>query len=95
MVAERLSCDPEGLRTFAATCGECAKSVGVHEHPPMPAAPAQATVAAVSGLHVAASDVAAVLAERIRSTSAALSSAANQYMQTDDRSGETLDTTVR
>jgi len=95
MVAERLSCDLEGLHAFAATCEDCAETVGFHQHPAMPEAPQQATVAAVSGMHAATSDVAAVLAERIQSLAAALSSAADQYMQTEESSGEALDTTVR
>ncbi|MDZ4232441.1 MAG: type VII secretion target [Dietzia sp.] len=94
-MAERLSCDPEGLHAFAATCGDCAETVGVHQHAAMPEAPQQATVAAVSGMHAATSDVAAALAERIQSLASALSSAADQYMQTDKNSGEALDTTVR
>jgi hypothetical protein len=85
MVPE-LRCDPDGLRALAAACEEHAIGVSVNDPPAVPVAPHQSTVAAVTGVHAATSGAADKLAERIRSTATALTSAAEQYARTDQAS---------
>src|SRR5690349_9877027 len=70
-VAGTVSCDPDGLRAFAAQCGEHATDVGVHRYPTQPLLPMQATSTAVAHLHDATERVAGNLAERIDSTAMA------------------------
>jgi hypothetical protein len=62
----------------------------VHDQPALPPTGYQSTVGAVSGLHAATSSTGDVLATRIRSTAAALSSAADGYSQTEDSSADAL-----
>ncbi|WP_255507188.1 hypothetical protein [Mycolicibacterium sp. 018/SC-01/001] len=42
-MAGTVSCDPDGLRAFAALCGEHANDIGVHRCPTPPMLPKQAT----------------------------------------------------
>jgi Excreted virulence factor EspC, type VII ESX diderm len=93
-MAVALRVDPEGLRNFAATCEQHAHDVSVSGPPTAPPAGAQSTLAAVSALHSATTTTGDVLASRIRSTAATVSSAADRYLQTDARSAGALDATV-
>ena len=86
--------DAEGLRAFAATCEAHADHVCVQPHPAVAAASHQATVAAVSALHAAASGTGDVLGTRIRSTAAALAAGADRYSQTESGSADALDASL-
>jgi hypothetical protein len=91
---EQLRCDPDGLRAFASSCEEHAQRVGTHDHTSPPNATRQATIGAVADLHDAASNAAAVLADRIRSTASLISDAADEYARSDDQSGDGLARTM-
>ena len=89
-VVAELRYDPEGLRAFVAACEVHATNVCAHEQPELPQAAHQSTIAAVSGLYTATSTVGEVLAQRIRSTASAVSSAADGYTRTDDAAADAL-----
>jgi hypothetical protein len=78
------------MRAFAAACEQHALDVCAHEQPALPATNHQSTVAAVSGLHAAASSTADVLSTRLRATASAISSAADRYSTTESSSADAL-----
>ena len=82
-------------RAFAATCEQHADDVCVRAHPAVPATGYQSTVDAVSALHAAASGTGDVLATRMRAISCALSSAADQYSQTESESTDALAASIQ
>jgi len=82
--------DAEGLRAFAAACELHAADVCVRDHPAVPATTYQSTTDAVAALNVATGGAGDVLASRIRSTAADLSSAADRYSQTETQAADTL-----
>jgi len=86
-----VSCDPDGLRAFAALCGEHANDVAVPRCPTQPTLSRQATSIAVAQLHNATERVAGNLAERIESTASAAAEAARMYFQSDTGSGKQID----
>jgi hypothetical protein len=86
--------DADGLRALVATCEQHADDVCVGVPPAVPATGYQSTVDAVSALHAAAVGTGDVLATRIRSTAAALSSGADRYSQTETQSAYALAASV-
>jgi hypothetical protein len=82
--------DAEGLRAFAAACERHADNVCVRTHPAVPATGHQSTADAVSAMNAAAGAAGDVLATRIRSTAADLSSAADRYSQTETQAANAL-----
>ena len=90
-MAEPLHYDPDGLRNFASACEQHAEDVCVPDHPLVPSPGHQATFAAVAGLHSATSGAGDVMATRIRATASAVSAAAQQYTQVEERSAAALE----
>jgi hypothetical protein len=82
--------DVKGLLALAASCEEHASAVGGTSGPPPAGNPFQATSAAVAAAHANVAAAGTQLMQRMKSTAAAVTSAAQGYAETEAGSAGAL-----